>query len=302
MTHISCDISSYQPPVDDSYPHRWLIFRDTDPAYAASSPDPTAAHNAAWCRKAMADGRLDGWGTYAVYEPGYNDRIMQYLALIEPLDYVMIDAERWGGVITGDHSPDLNDLANRLAAKCGQSKIWGYANRSDMAELWSNHVPWLPIVIASYGGTEPTTPHVGWQYTNGIWQVPGLPNSSPPFGACDHNLLYPTLTTPEDDLTPIQASQLQQIFDQLGKEANANYALSNQIAPAVGATKAEVDNLVVRVAALGQAVADLTALVKAIPAPGAPAAIDMTAISQAAQTGAAAAVAGKTINLTGSIG
>jgi hypothetical protein len=253
----------------------------------------------------MADGRLDGWGTYAVYEPGYNDRILQYLALIEPLDYVMIDAERWGGVITGDHSPDLNDLANRLAAKYGQNKIWGYANRSDMAELWSNHVPWLPIVIASYGGTEPTTPHVGWQYTNGIWQVPGLPNSSPPFGACDHNLLYPPLTTPEDDMfTDTDRSELAQMFAQLGKEANANYSIVNQVAPTVGATKALIDNITLRVAELGQAVIAIQSALAAIQAAPSqpPVAMDMTAVEQAAETGAAKAVAGKTINLTGSIG
>jgi hypothetical protein len=265
VSKVGCDISSYQGPVDNSYQHPWLTFRDTDPAYAASSPDPTAAHNAAWCRQALADGRLDGWTTYAVYEPGYNQRIMAYLeALGDPIDHVMIDVESWGGVITGDHSAEINQLATMLAArypgldKHGEPRVWGYANGADMATEWPNHVSWLPIVIAKYGGAQPVYPNmIGWQYTNGQYVVQGLPNSSPPFGACDHNLYL--MSSPEGIDMPLTDTEAVEVLN-AARAINARIAGLDRdsaaiadMLPAVAEMRGNVQNIVKELAAPLQA-------------------------------------------------
>lgn len=193
----ACDVSEFQTGVTDSYPHRWLIFRCCDGDYL----DHKVTANLAWAKRARAAGRLDGYTLYVVYRPGMNGAILNHLNGVGvPRDcHLMIDAETWGGQIGGNHSIELNALASSLASRQGnRSLVWGYANRGDYGSMWPNRPAWLGLVVASYGGSRPTSPGpgplVGWQYTDGQWAVPGLPSSSPPFNRCDHNQLYVTAT------------------------------------------------------------------------------------------------------------
>lgn len=212
MTTLACDVSEFQTAVTNAYPHRWLTFRACDGSYL----DKRAGRNLAWCVRARAAGKLDGFTVYVVYEPGRNDAILGILHQLDvPTDCViMIDVESWGGKITGNRSPEINDLADRLAQRQGsKSRVWGYANRGDFANIWPHRPAWLGLVVASYGGSKPDSPGpgplVGWQYTDGQYTVPGLPNASKPFGACDHNQLYLTeeddMPLSKDDLDAIEA-------------------------------------------------------------------------------------------------
>jgi len=192
---IACDVSYFQLPVDNSYPHKWLIFRCCDGGFL----DPHAAQNVAWSRAAVKSGRMLGWTTYVVYRPGQNTAVLANLARVGFDGRVMIDVESWGGQIRGDHSGEITVLANAIAAKAGSARVWVYGNASDLAAIYPTRPAWLKVVLASWGGTnrKPDYPNlIGWQYTDGEanFNVPGLPSSTPPFGACDHNVLYITET------------------------------------------------------------------------------------------------------------
>ena len=198
---IACDVSEFQTAVTNAYPHRWLTFRACDGSYVDHHLDA----NLAWAVHARKTGKLDGFTVYVVYEPGRNDTILSILhAHNVPADCtVMIDVESWGGKINGNHSGEINALARALAKRQGsKQRVWGYANRGDYAAIWPKRPRWLGLVVASYGGSKPASPGpgplVGWQYSNGQYDVPGLPNSSAPFGRCDHNQLY--IDVQEDDM------------------------------------------------------------------------------------------------------
>lgn len=195
MTTIAPDVSYYQPPVNDSFNRRWLIFRCCD----GSFNDPNCGHNAAWAKSALKAGKIDGWTAYVVYRPGWNSTTLAALDRMGLAGgHVMIDVESWGGEISGNHSADITALANQIAARIGRGNVWAYANRGDKAGIYPNAPSWLQLVVASYGGSKPAVANmVGWQYTNGIYQVEGLPSESAPFGACDHNVLYLTAESTE---------------------------------------------------------------------------------------------------------
>lgn len=215
--YVSVDVSEFQQPVNDTYPHRWLSFRACDGSYV----DRNVGLNLSWALHARSTGRIDGFTVYVVYRPFKNALILANLdRLGVPKDcVVMIDAETWGGQITGDHSVELNQLADALAARQGsRQRVWGYGNRGDLAALWSGRPAWLGVVVASYGGSRPSVPNmVGWQYTDGQYDVPGLPSSSAPFGPCDHNVFTiqaahtdtsseaPLTSTEDDDMAQYKA-------------------------------------------------------------------------------------------------
>lgn len=191
MAIIACDVSYFQPAVTDAYPHPWLIFRCCDGDFA----DPNCDTNARWATKATAAGKMIGWTAYVVYRPGQNQSILNHVAGLPAGGHVMIDVESWPKngqpTIRGDHSAEINQLANALA-KTHPGRVWGYGNRGDLASIWPNRGS-IPLVVASYGATKPQIPNmIGWQYTDGSWAIPGKPNVSAPFGACDHNELYVT--------------------------------------------------------------------------------------------------------------
>ncbi len=224
MSTTACDISYWQPPVDDSYPHRWLIFRCCD----ATFHDPNCDHNNAWASAAVANGRLDGWTAYGVYRPGMNPAVLNHAARLPPGGHVMIDVESWGGAIGGDHSTEINALLDGLRALFpgqlipGLDRVWAYGNRADLASIFPNRGN-TPVVVASYGGSKPDVPNlIGWQYTDGRYSVAGLPSSTPPFGACDHNELY--LPTSGDQMSAAEIADLKSYID---KERVATVAATN---------------------------------------------------------------------------
>lgn len=188
---IACDISYYQPVVDDTYPHKWLIFRACDGTFR----DPHFAANYKWCRKAVKTGRLTGFTVYAVYRPGV-DIVSTVQSMVgKPGRHltVMVDVESWNGEITGDHSVEITDVVKRFADWLGsRDRVLAYGNRYDLAALYPTRPDWLRLVVASYGSEEPDVPHmVAWQYSQGLSTdplPPGLPRSSRPFGDCDHNI------------------------------------------------------------------------------------------------------------------
>lgn len=199
---IACDVSYFQKPVDDTYPHRWLIFRCCDGGFA----DPNCDRNAAWAAAAVASGRLDGWTAYVVYRPGKNQAVLKNVAGLPAGGYVMIDVESWRGAIKGDHSTEINQLAAELG-KSRPGRVWAYGNRSDLASIYPSRGS-LPVVVAAYSTIKPDVPHmIGWQYTDGVNAVPGLPTATKPFGPCDHNVLYlPAAPTAGPGPIPIPAA------------------------------------------------------------------------------------------------
>jgi hypothetical protein len=191
MTTFATDTSYYQRPVDDSYPHRWVIFRGCDGTFV----DPLFSVNYAWACKAAAAGKIAGFTVYAVYRPGI-DIVQQIRGIVGVPDKhmtVMIDVESWGGQIGGNHSGAITSLAEGFAAWLGSRKrVLAYANRGDFAQLYPSRPSWLKLVVAGYSSVQPVFSNmIGWQYSDGEarWSVPaGYPRSSPPFGACDHNV------------------------------------------------------------------------------------------------------------------
>ena len=208
MSLIACDISEFQPVVNDTYPHRWLTFRVSN---EFGRLDNNAAANLAWCQSALQRGKLDGFAGYVnpVHVP-----MSEHLANLDQIRFpktatVMIDAEPWPQqdgtrLIVGDHSAAFNAAADSLAARQDdRSRVWGYSYLSAFAEIWPTRPSWLGLVVASYGGQQPVSPGpgplVGWQYTDGQYSEPGLPSSSQPFGACDHNLILAEVDMPLTD-------------------------------------------------------------------------------------------------------
>jgi hypothetical protein len=176
---------TFQSPVDDSYARQWLIFRCCDGNFR----DPNCEHNAAWAAAATASGKMLGWTAYVVYRPGQNLAVLANVQHLPAGGHVMVDVESWGGQISGDHSAEINLLVLGLRAKFGD-RVWAYGNQGDLASIYPRRGA-IPVVVASYGGSKPGLPYmVGWQYTDGVVPSGGRPQSSAPFGACDHNELY----------------------------------------------------------------------------------------------------------------
>lgn len=225
---VSSDVSEFQVPVDDSYNRSWLIFRLCDGDYI----DAHAAHNLAWSKSAKARRKIQGFTAYVVYRPGKNSAILHNLNVMGvPTDcMVMIDAESWGGQITGNHSSELAALANALRQRQGgrADLVWGYGNRGPDMAVWPDKPSWMTLEVASFGGGNPGVAHEGgWQYTDGTYSVPGLPNSSPPFGHCDHNVLY-TLPTEDtvsatDVITALGSPEGQKLLEEASSRATRQF-------------------------------------------------------------------------------
>jgi hypothetical protein len=211
--YVSVDVSEFQLPVDDTYPHEWFSFRVCDGDYL----DHHAAQNLAWAIRARAAGKLHGFTVYVVYRPGENAAVLANLNTLHvPTDcHVMVDVESWRGEIQGDHSREINELVSALARRQGTgSRVWGYGNRGDLGNIWPHRPDWLMVIVASYGGDKPEMPNmIGWQYTDGQYAVPGLPQSTPPFGRCDHNVFY--MTQPQEEDVPLTDAEIAKIADKV---------------------------------------------------------------------------------------
>lgn len=214
---IHVDVSEHQAETfDNTYTHQFGMFR------AASEwdrPDSKAPANLAWCVKARAAGGLVNFGVYVIPGNVPNDAVMGRLdALGVPDDCViMMDVESWGGLITGDHSLQFNVLADTLRRRQSgrPDLVWGYLNPNVDLNLWPQRPVWLGFIQPAYGKPDPPDPkglnRVGWQYCNAVLNGTTYPSSSPPFGRCDHNIMYINYPKPGADVTPDEHDALMRI-------------------------------------------------------------------------------------------
>ena len=103
---IYADVSEWQQPVDDSYPHRVICIRSNDGTHR----DEKWATNYEWCKRRCDDGALDFFIVYFVWRPNWEQAVATHKDLVgepHPRMVVMIDVETWGGQIRGDQSAGL---------------------------------------------------------------------------------------------------------------------------------------------------------------------------------------------------
>lgn len=149
---------------------------------------------------------MRGWTAYVVYRPGMNAAVLANVSKITPVDRLMIDVESWGGQIVGDHSDEINSLADSLANVVGsQDRVWIYGNGYDLGTIAPRRRPWLQVVAAAWGDNKPVVANmIGWQYTEGQHVSGNRPRASAPFGYCDHNELYVDELSGQGGGTPIE--------------------------------------------------------------------------------------------------
>jgi hypothetical protein len=195
---VYADVSEWQVPVDDSYPHRVLCIRSND----GDHRDRNWAVNHARCRSSYDTGELDFFIVYFVWRPNWRrtvDVLKDMVGEPHPRMAVMIDVESWSGEITGDQSDGVNRAYWAVADWLGSPRrVIGYGNVGDLNRLWRVKPEGIRLVVAAYG-TNPDYPgKVAHQYTNddGYDNARTLPDGAPPFGNCDMNSA--------DGLTPQQ--------------------------------------------------------------------------------------------------
>jgi len=175
------DVSSYQPVVNDSYPHPVLAVRSNDGTYR----DPKFAANYRWARSALDSGRIALLIVYCVYRENWQQTADTMIDMVgtpaHPKVVCMIDVESWGGQIGGNQSDGINKMYWRLADWLGDKRrVIGYGNRGDLVSLWPMKPPGVRLVVASYGGPPPAYPGIiAHQYSS---TEPCIP-----FGTCDMN-------------------------------------------------------------------------------------------------------------------
>lgn len=256
------DVSTFQVPVDDSYSRDWFIFR----VAFDGNIDKNAAHNLAWAIKARADGRLKNFTGYVVPLSGYdsNQRCLDALDRLGfPADAVVnIDGEKWDGTsyqINGDHSDQWNALAEAARKRQGgrSDLVWAYGNRGPDLVVWPNKPDWIGWKVAAYTSADQPNPPlpsncISWQYTNGmsIYDNPNRPHSSPPFGRCDHDIIFnPPL--PGDQDVPLSDADITRI----------KTAVIDSDGETVASALRRLDNIAGTLSGLKSAVSDLTAAV-----------------------------------------
>jgi hypothetical protein len=195
---IYADVSEWQVPVDDRYPHRVLCIRSND----GDHRDENWGTNHSWCKRRCDAGELDFFIVYFVWRWNWRETVDTLVDMVgrpHPRMAVMIDVESWGGQITGDRSDGINRaywaIADWLADR---RRVIGYGTVGDLDRLWPVKPPGIRLVVAAYG-TNPAYPgKVAHQYTddNGYGNGTTLPNGAPPFGNCDMNSA--------DGLNPLQ--------------------------------------------------------------------------------------------------
>jgi hypothetical protein len=220
------DVSSWQPPVDSTYPFPVLSFRID----WGGGIDDNAAKNWAYVRD--HDRMRCGIG-YVVFKAGQADaifnRVKGFFGGKAPAKLVvMIDMESGGEFAGGgDHSAGANHLAALFAGWLGDpARVIGYANRFDWQQCWPNPPAWLKRITAAYSTLDPGT--FGWQYYGGVATNPsptGYPRSCPPFGSnVDMNVIHRSLSdvlaafgfvTPpkEFTMTPAEAASIKAMID-----------------------------------------------------------------------------------------
>jgi len=208
--------------IDDTYGRPFAMFRVASEHGRVDAAISGQIHRALDMRMR---GKLTNFGGYIIPCVITNALNLQRLDETRfPRDaVVMIDLESWPqpdgtALVSGDHSGQLNDLADAVRARQGgrSDLVWGYGNRGDLDALWPTRPGWLGFIVASYGSVKPSwlPAMVGWQYTNGQIASAARPTSTPPYGRCDHNELYVPVPTAGDDM-PLDAADKSWLLAQL---------------------------------------------------------------------------------------
>lgn len=176
---LFADVSSYQVPVDDTYPYQFVSFRSNDGTYR----DGNFAANLAWAKGAADSGRITGFLVYLVWEPNWQDTVATFKAMVgapHPLMAVMIDVESWSGKISGDQSAGINAAREQIISWLGgnRARVIGYANSGDFADLWPNRGD-ARVVLANYSANPDFPGKIAHQFSSTF--------DVPPFGPCDIN-------------------------------------------------------------------------------------------------------------------
>lgn len=187
---LFADVSEWQVPVDDSYPYKVLSIRVSDGTYV----DHKFAHNYAWMRRALDDGRLTFGIVYTYVRPSnWKANAQTVIQQIEangglhPRVCLMLDVEN-GGNGRYDFSDAINSIYYELADYAGnKARIIGYGNVSDLNVCWPRKPEGIRLIVAGYGGNPSYPGKVAHQYTDGQGYGGGLPEGCPPFGNCDMN-------------------------------------------------------------------------------------------------------------------
>ncbi|WP_063043997.1 hypothetical protein [Nocardia pseudovaccinii] len=186
---LFADVSYFQVPVDDSYPHRILSFRSNDGTFR----DPNFAANYAWASRAADEGRLACFIVYFYWRPNWLYTANTHRDMViraggpHPRMIAMIDVES-GGNPGGDQSDGINRAYWQLADWLGdRRRVIGYANRGDLFSMWPQRPDGLRVIGAGYGANPNLPGQIAHQYTDGRGYGGGLPEGCAPFGNCDMN-------------------------------------------------------------------------------------------------------------------
>lgn len=215
MVTIYPDTSEWQVAVDDSFNREFFMFRISN---ESGRIDFKVNQNLGWSKTRRASGKIKQFGGYVIPCVVPNSTNLSNLDAVGfPKDaVVMIDLESWGGLVSGNHTSDLNALATSLRARQGgrADLVWLYANRGDFGSLYPGpRLPWLGLVVAGYQSQQPSmTNMIAWQYTNGTENYTSWPSATPPFGNCDHNALFAPIPLPGEEM-PLTPADIKAIWD-----------------------------------------------------------------------------------------
>lgn len=186
---LFADVSYFQAPVDDSYPHAILSFRSNDGTFR----DANFGRNYRWCVRQVEAGRLACFIVYFYWRPNWEQTVGIHREMVEaaggphPKMISMIDVES-GGNPGGDQSAGINGSYYELAEWLGDPRrVIGYANTADFNTMWRTRPDGLRVIGAGYGRNPNLPGQIAHQYTDGQGFGGGLPEGAPPFGNCDMN-------------------------------------------------------------------------------------------------------------------
>lgn len=182
---LYADVSEFQAAVDDEYPYQVICIRSNDGTYQ----DKDFVQNLAWCKSAVASGKLTFFIVYFVWRQDWQDDVNTLKAEVgdpHPQMAIMMDVESWSGQITGDQSGGINAAHDQIAQWLGNPlRVVGYGNVSDLNTLWPSKPAGIRLIVASYGSNPDYPGKIAHQYTDGSGYGDGLPEGAPPFGNCD---------------------------------------------------------------------------------------------------------------------
>ncbi|MDJ0006523.1 hypothetical protein [Gordonia alkanivorans] len=190
------DVSQFQRPVNDEYPHRVFSFRTN----SGDQRDRNADANLDWALAALERGDLDIVIPYYFFRPGAANcdlwrEVVTRGGKIDPRIVCMVDVESGAGSSQGaipnrDHSVEINDEVRRLREWLGGSRVIGYYNPKADPALWQARGN-LPLVVPHYG----VQPGASYAYPNRFAHQYSDRVPCGPFGPCDAN--YTDLSIPQ---------------------------------------------------------------------------------------------------------